>query len=59
MDYSKYHWIGDFMKSEMFEMDDNEEDVVVGLYRLIEFPEVLLHIDMENHKVLEVLLEND
>lgn len=57
MNYSNYHWIGDFTKSEMFDLRNEEEDVAIGIYKLIDFPEVILHIDIENDKVLEVLLE--
>lgn len=43
MDYSKLHWSSDWMYSEIYG-DSDEEDVAVGLYSIIDFPEINLYI---------------
>lgn len=58
MDYSKLHWSGDWMHSEVYGESD-QEDVVVGLYTIIDFPEINLYIDTENGKILEVWLDEE
>lgn len=61
MRYNNYNWSADFMLSEILGLDyeEVENDTVVGLYSLKDFPEVNMYIDMENNKVIEVFLIGD
>lgn len=44
MDFSKLHWYS-----------DNEE---YSVYSIIEFPNIILHIDMDTYEILDVELTN-
>lgn len=46
------------MHSEVYGESDHE-DIVVGLYSIIDFPEINLYIDTENGKILEVWLDEE
>lgn len=56
MDYSKLHWSSDWMYSEVYGESD-EEDRVVGLYSIMDFPEINLYIDTESGRILEIWLD--
>ena len=58
MDYSKLNWIGDFMFSEMYD-NETDNDFIVGIYRIKDFPNIILHINIEESKIIEVLLEDE
>ena len=55
MDYRKLAWESDFMASELG-YSTEDDDFVVGLYSLIDFPEVLLYINTEEEIIVEVYL---
>ena len=55
MDYSKLHWYSDWNGDEV----GYDEVLVVGLYSLIDFPEINMYIDTENGRILEVWLDED
>lgn len=58
MNYSKLHWYSDWMYSEIYG-ESEEEDRVIGMYSIADFPEINLYIDTENGKILEAWLEDD
>lgn len=60
IDYSKLHWVGDFMYSEIIgEPYEIENDYVVGIYSIKDFPEISVYIDTEKGKILDVWLDDD
>lgn len=59
MDFTKLHWNSDFMRSEIYGECDSEEDFVIGIYTLIDFPEITLYINVEEGKIIEVFLDEE
>lgn len=55
MDYEKIHWESDFLSTEIY--GDDIDDFTVGVYRLIDFPEIILYINTEIGEIIEVFLE--
>ena len=55
LDYSKLHWQNDFMSDEIY--GEGVEEFVVGVYTLIDFPEITVHINTEIGEIIDVFLD--
>lgn len=54
MNERKYKWHSDFMASELGYCDDSEEDFIIGMYSLYNYPNIILYIDIVNNNVIKV-----
>lgn len=59
MDYSKLHWQSDFMRSEIYGECDEEDDFVVGVYTIADFPEVVVYVDTERGIIIDSYVVNE
>lgn len=55
MNYSKLHWWSDWSGDEI----GYDEALVVGLYSLIDFPEIHMYIDVDNDVIIDVWVEEE
>lgn len=55
MDYRKLNWQSDYPGDEI-----GYDDILqIGIYQLIDFPEITILIDVVNDKILEVWLDEE
>ena len=55
MNYGSLVWQSDCMSTEFY-ADDNMDEFVVGIYLIAEFPEVVLYINTETGRIIDVEL---
>lgn len=51
IDFTKLHWESDFMSYEVY--GDSAKDFTVGVFRIHDFPNVVLYINYEENKIIE------
>jgi hypothetical protein len=57
MKYDKLLWESDFLSTELF--GDDVEEFNVGIYRLKDFPEILVYVDTENAAIFDAFLNKE